>query len=108
MYVEVMNLLQSCYFQSTTYINYYYYAQVEETATLLGNLSVRVKGMGNLTINEMKQHPTFTLLLMSLSADTPLHSASSVMGFKNRELVNVGSSVEFCTGPGEVNVCMDQ
>ena len=82
--------------------------QVEETTTLLGNLSVRVKGMGSLTVNEIRQHPTFTLLLMSISTDTPALSASCVIGSKNRELVNVGSSVEFSTGPGEVNLCMDR
>ena len=82
--------------------------QVEETTTLLSNLSVTVRGMGSLTLNEIRQHPTFTLLLMSLSADTPAHSASCVIGSKNRELVNVGSSVEFSTGPGEVNVCMNR
>ena len=78
--------------------------QVSETTVILRNLCVRVRSVGTLTVQQMLQDHTFTLLLMSLSGNTPVYPATAVIGSRSRELVNVGNSVEFCTCPGEVHM----
>lgn len=69
---------------------------------LLSNLPIRVRGVGTLTVRQILHDCTFTLLLMSLSGSTPVYQATSVIGSKRCDLVNVGDSVEFFTAPGEV------
>ena len=67
---------------------------------------MRVRSVGTLTVQQMLQDRTFTLLLMSLSGNTPVYPATAVIGSKSRELVNMGNNVEVCTSPGEVKcVC---
>lgn len=65
-------------------------------------MCVRVRGVGTLTVEQMIQNNTYTLLLMSLPSSTPVHQATSVVDSKNCALVNVGDSVEFSAGPHEV------
>ena len=49
---------------------------------------------------------TYTLLLMSLPTSSLVYPASSVIASLSRELVNVGNSVQFSTGPDEVRPCL--
>ena len=60
-----------------------------------------MKGAGVLEVHQMTCDPKYTLLLMSLSTDTPINCAKAVIG-SSKKLINVGNSVEFCAGPSEV------
>ena len=93
---KVINFYTTCYSLNMQCF------QVAEKHMPLGNLPIRVRGMGTLTVQQMLHDCTFTLLLMSLSGSTPVYQATSVIGSKRCDLVNVGDSVEFFTAPGEV------
>ena len=54
----------------------------------------------------MQQNTTYILLLMSLPTSSLVYPASSVIASLSRELVNVGNSVQFSTGPDEVRPCL--
>lgn len=71
----------------------------------LNNLCVAVRGVGKLNVREMQQDSTYTLLLLSIPTSTLIYPASSVFGSLRGELVTVGNSVQFSTGPNEVRHC---
>ena len=66
-------------------------------------LKVLVRGLGHVRVKKLIEDPKYTLLLTSLSANTPVHSAAAVVGSSNSGMINVWNSVEFSAGPGEVN-----
>ena len=59
----------------------------------LQDLSVCVRGAGELSVHQLQQDKKYTLLLVSLPASTLISQAKSVIGFLNQDLVNVGDSV---------------
>ena len=80
--------------------------QVALTAIPLKSLCIAVRGVGSLSVHQMQQNTTYTLLLMSLPTSSLVYPASSVIASLSRELVNVGNSVQFSTGPDEVRPCL--
>lgn len=66
-----------------------------QRAVQLQDLVISVRGVGKLTVHQMKQDKDYTLLLMSLPISTPIFQAESVIGSLNHELVKVGDSVQF-------------
>ena len=80
--------------------------QVALTAIPLKSLCIAVRGVGSLSVHQMQQNTTYTLLLMSLPTSSLVYPASSVIASLRRELVNVGNSVQFSTGPDEVIPCL--
>ena len=80
--------------------------QVALTAIPLKSLCIAVRGVGSLSVHQMQQNTTYTLLLMSLPTSSLVYPASSVIASLSRELVNVGNSVQFSTGPNEVRPCL--
>ena len=65
-------------------------------------MTVAVRGVGNLSVYQMRQTAGYTLLLMSMSESIEVYTAESVMASLNSELVSVGNSVQFTTGINEV------
>lgn len=62
-----------------------------------------VKGGGVLKLQHMISDPKYVVLLRSMPTDTPITSARAVIGSsKKGELINIGNSVEFCSGSNEV------
>ena len=89
-------------FHTTCYSLNMLFFKVTEKHMPLSNVYMRVRGVGTLTVQQMLHDCTFTLLPMSLSGSSPVYQATSVIGSKSYDLVNVGDSVEFFTAPGEV------
>ena len=78
--------------------------QVSQRSIHLNNMDVLVQGCGTLTIRQMQQNSKFTLLLVSLPVTTLVFPAGAVIGYSDRELINVGSYVQFSTGFDEVGL----
>ena len=53
-------------------------------------------------MTQIQEDSTHTLLLMSIPMSSYVYLASSFIGSLNKELINVGSSVQFTSGPNEV------
>ena len=73
-----------------------------KAALQLESLCVDVRGVGGLSVQQIKQDSTYTLLMASLCLKSFVYPATSLIGSKNRELISVGSNVQFTTGPNEV------
>ena len=71
---------------------------------VLKTLEVLVRGVGVVAVERLIEDPKYTLLLTSLSANMLVHPAAAVVGSSNSRLINVGNSVEFSAGPGEVKI----
>ena len=55
-------------------------------------------------LHEMRQYSQYTLLFMTLPPDTHIIPAKAVIGNSEmRELINIGSSIEFASSPNEVH-----
>ena len=78
--------------------------QVAKRAIQLSSLCLDVREVGNLNVQQIKQGTTYTLLMSSFPTSIYLIPATSVTGSLNRELINVGDSVHFSTGPNEVSI----
>ena len=70
----------------------------------LKDLCVTVRGVGDLNVHQIQQNSSYTLLLMSISTTSVVYPASCVVGSLRCELVTVGNSVQFRTGPNEVRL----
>ena len=70
----------------------------------LKDLCITVRGVGNMSLHQIRQDNNYTLLLMSLPLSTRIFQADSVIGSENHELINVGDSVQFTTDQDEVTV----
>ena len=75
-----------------------------QRAIQLQDLVISVRGVGKITVHQMKQDKDCTLLLMSLPLSTRIFQAESVIGSIKHDLVKVGDSVQFSTGQNEVHV----
>ena len=75
---------------------------MQTSAIKLNDLSLLVRGSEKCSISQVQEDSTHTLLLMSIPMSSYVYLASSVIGSLNKELTNVGSSVQFTTGPNEV------
>ena len=75
-------------------------------AIQLSSLCLDVRGVGNLNVQQIKQGTTYTLLMSSFPTRIYVYPATSVTGSLNRELIRVGDSVHFSTGPNEVSIIM--
>ena len=80
--------------------------QVAKRAIQLSSLCLDVRGVGNLNVQQIKQDTTYTLLMSSFPTSIYVYPATSVTGSLNRELISVGDSVHFSTGPNEVSIIM--
>ena len=78
--------------------------QVAKRAIQLSSLCLDVRGVGNLNMQQIKQDTTYTLSMSSFPTSIYVYPATSVTGSLNRELISVGDSVHFSTGPNEVNI----
>ena len=70
----------------------------------LSSLCLDVRGVGNLNMQQIKQDTTYTLLMSSFPTSIYVYPATSVTGSLNRELISVGDSVHFFTGPNKVSI----
>ena len=78
--------------------------QVAKRAIQLSSLCLDVRGVGNLNVQQIKKDTTYTLSMSSFPTNIYVYPATSVTGSLNRELISVGDSVNFSTGPNEVNI----
>ena len=79
--------------------------QVAKGSVPLSALHVLVRGHGSqtMTISDMQQSGNFTVLLCSLPITTIVNPAGAVQASSNkRELIDVGSYVQFSAHPEEV------
>ena len=77
--------------------------QVSQTSIKLQDMSVAVRCVGHLTVQQLQQSARHTLLLMSMPTSLDIYPAKSVVASLNCELVHVGNSVQFKAGPSEVS-----
>ena len=78
--------------------------QVAKRAIQLSSLCLDVRRVGNLNVQQIKQDTTYTLSMSSFPTSIYVYPATSVTGSLNRELISVGDSVHFSTGPNEVSI----
>ena len=77
-------------------------SEVAQRCIQLKDLSVAVRGVGKLTVHQLRLDIQYTMLLMSIPICSYIYPAQSIIASLQCELVNVGSSVSFSTGPDEV------
>ena len=65
---------------------------------------LRCEGSRELKVQQIKQDTTYTLSMSSFPTSIYVYPATSVTGSLNGELISVGDSVHFSTGPNEVNI----
>ena len=80
---------------------------MSQTSAQLKDISVLVRGIGNLTVHQLQLDTRYTLLLMSMPTSCRVFPAESVIGSLHHEMVSVGSSVQCATGPREVSSCVN-
>ena len=71
--------------------------------TPLSDLDVKVEGAGTIPLSRLLCDSGSTVLLLSLPTDTTVSSAGAVVGYcSDQLLIDVGSYIQFSTGPSEV------
>lgn len=72
-----------------------------ERSIQFNNLEVLVQGYDQMTVRQIKANEQFTVLAV-LPITTLVRQGGAVIGSVDRELINVGSFVQFSASPGEV------